>query len=66
MRSACAELCLKTEGFRERLSWKLDGGSVEVIESHREALLSEVERIEGAAAQEKLRRKDGTSTRSRT
>ncbi len=40
------------EGFRERLSWALDGNSVEAIESHREALLSEVERIEGAAARE--------------
>ncbi len=40
------------EGFRERLSWALEGDSVEAIESHREALLSEVERIEGAAARE--------------
>ncbi len=40
------------EGFRERLSWALKGDSVEAIESQREALLSEVERIEGAAARE--------------
>jgi hypothetical protein len=52
MRRACAELCLGIEGFRERLSWALEGDSVEAIESHREALLSEVERIEGAAARE--------------
>jgi hypothetical protein len=50
LRRACAELCMGIEGFRERLSWALDGDSVEAIESHREALLSEVERIEGAAS----------------
>ncbi|MFO0005222.1 MAG: hypothetical protein ACK559_29255, partial [bacterium] len=52
MRRACAELCLGTEKFREQLSRELDGGSVEAIESYRKALLSEVERIEGAAARE--------------
>jgi hypothetical protein len=40
------------KNIRERLSWALKGDSVEAIESHREALLSEAERIEGAAAQE--------------
>ncbi|MFN9905882.1 MAG: hypothetical protein ACK56F_07120, partial [bacterium] len=29
MRRACAELCWGTEKVRERLSWELDGGSVE-------------------------------------
>jgi hypothetical protein len=38
------------ENIRERLSRELDGDSVEAVESHREALLSEVERIKGAAA----------------
>jgi hypothetical protein len=52
MRRACAELCVGIENIRERLSWALDGDSVEAIESHRKALLSEVERIEGAAARE--------------
>ncbi|MFO0007417.1 MAG: hypothetical protein ACK559_40510, partial [bacterium] len=52
MRSVCAELCKGIEDFRERLSRALKGDSVEAIESHREALLSEVERIEGAAARE--------------
>ncbi len=52
MRRACAELCVGIEDFRERLSWALKGGSVKAIESHREVLLSEVERIEGAAARE--------------
>jgi hypothetical protein len=49
------------EDVREWLSWALNGDSAEAIKSHREALLSEVERIEGAAARE-----DGISTRSRT
>ncbi len=40
------------EDFRERLSWAFDGDSAEAIESHRKALLSEVVRIEGAAARE--------------
>ena len=52
MRRACAELCLGIEGFRERLSWALDDDSIEAVKSHREALLSEVERIEEAAARE--------------
>jgi hypothetical protein len=52
LRRACAELCVGIEGFQERLSWELDGDSVEAVESHREALLSEVERIEGVAARE--------------
>jgi hypothetical protein len=50
LRRACAELCVEIENIRERLSWALNGDSVEAIESHREALLSEVERTEGAAA----------------
>ncbi len=52
MRRAFAELCVNIEGIREQLSWALDSDSAEAIESHRKALLSEVERIEGAAARE--------------
>ena len=52
MRRACAELCLGTEKFLEPLNRALKGDSVKAIKSHREALLSEVERIEGAAARE--------------
>jgi hypothetical protein len=37
MRRACAELCVGIENIRERLSWELDGDSVEAVESHREA-----------------------------
>jgi hypothetical protein len=40
------------EGIREQLSWALNGDSAEAIKSHRKALLSEEERIEGAAARE--------------
>jgi hypothetical protein len=40
------------EDIRKRLSWALNGDSAEAIESHRKALLSEVEQIEGAAARE--------------
>jgi hypothetical protein len=40
------------EDFQERLSWALNSDSAEAIKSHRKALLSEVERIEGAAARE--------------
>jgi hypothetical protein len=49
---ACPELCVNIEDIRERLSWALNGNSAEGIKSHRKALLSEVERIEGAAARE--------------
>jgi hypothetical protein len=52
LRRACAELCVGIEDIRERLSWALNGGSAEAIKSHCKALLSEVERIEGAAARE--------------
>ncbi|MFN9908953.1 MAG: hypothetical protein ACK56F_22995, partial [bacterium] len=52
MRRTCAELCLGIEDFLEPLSRALKGDSVKAIESHRKALLSEVERIEGAAARE--------------
>jgi hypothetical protein len=52
MRSACAELCKGIGDFLEPLSRALKGDSVEAIKSHRGALLSEVERIEGAAARE--------------
>ncbi len=41
---------MSIEDIRKRLSWALNGDSVEAIKSHRKALLSEVERIEGAAA----------------
>ncbi len=52
LRRACADLCVNIEDIRKRLSWALNGDSAETIESHRKALLSEVERIKGAAAQE--------------
>ncbi len=52
LRRVCAELCAGIEDFRERLSRALEGDSVEAIESHCKALLSEIERIEGAAARE--------------
>jgi hypothetical protein len=52
MRSVCAELCKGIGDFLEPLSRALKGDSVKAIESHRKALLSEVERIEGAAARE--------------
>ena len=52
MRRACAELCVGIGNIRERLSWALNGDSAEAIKSHRKALLSEVERIKGAAARE--------------
>jgi hypothetical protein len=50
LRRTCAELCVNIEDIRERLSWALNGDSAEAIKSHRKALLSEVERIKGAAA----------------
>jgi hypothetical protein len=40
------------EDIRDQLSWALKGDSAEAIKSHRKALHSEVERIEGAAARE--------------
>jgi hypothetical protein len=40
------------KGIREQLNWALNGNSADAIKSHRKALLSEVERIEGAAARE--------------
>ncbi len=43
---------MNIEDIREQLSWALNGNSAEAIKSHRKALLSEVERIEGAAARE--------------
>ncbi len=52
LRRACAELCVNIEDIRKRLCWALNGDSAEAIKSHRKALLSEVERIEGAAARE--------------
>jgi hypothetical protein len=52
LRRACAELCVNIEDIREQLSWALNGNSIEAIKSHRKALLSEVEWIEGAAARE--------------
>ena len=52
MRRACAELCWGIKDSLESLSRALKGDSVKAIESHRKALLSEVERIEGAAARE--------------
>ncbi len=52
VRRTCAELCLGIKDFLEPLSRALKGDNVKAIESHREALLSEVERIEGAAARE--------------
>ncbi len=52
LRRTCAELCVSIEDIQERLSWALNGDSAEAIKSHRKALFSEVERIEGAAARE--------------
>jgi hypothetical protein len=45
-------LYLNIQGIRDQLSWALSGNSADAIESHRQALLSEVGRIEGAAARE--------------
>jgi hypothetical protein len=43
---------MSSKGIREQLSWALNGDSADAIKSHGKALLSEVERIEGAAARE--------------
>jgi hypothetical protein len=40
------------QGIGEQLSWALSNDSADAIKSHCQALLSEVERIEGAAVQE--------------
>ncbi len=55
LRRACPEvlqLCVNIQGIREQLSWALSDDSADAIKSHRQALLSEVERIEGAAVRE--------------
>ncbi|MFN9898745.1 MAG: hypothetical protein ACK55Z_08125, partial [bacterium] len=65
MRRICAGLCLGIEDFRELLSRALKADSVKAIESHRTPLLSEVERIEEAAAREAQTR-GWDLTRSRT
>ncbi len=55
LRRACPDvlkLCVSIKGIREQLNWALNGNSADAIKSHRKALLSEVERIEGAAARE--------------
>jgi hypothetical protein len=55
LRRACPdvlELCMSIKGIPEQLSWALNGDSADAIKSHRKALLSEVERIKGAAARE--------------
>jgi hypothetical protein len=55
LRRACPEvlqLCVNIQGFREQLSWALSDDSADAIKSHRQALLSEVERIAGAAVRE--------------
>jgi hypothetical protein len=46
------KLYLNIQGIQEQLSWALDGDSTDAIEIHCQALHSEVERIEGAAAGE--------------
>jgi hypothetical protein len=46
------QLCLNIQAIREQLSWALSDDSANAIKSHRQALLSEVERIEGAAVRE--------------
>jgi hypothetical protein len=46
------KLCVNIKGIREHLSWALVGDSANAIKSYRLVLLSEVERIEGAAARE--------------
>jgi hypothetical protein len=43
---------LNIQGIREQLNCALDDNSANAIESHCQALLSGVERIEGAAARE--------------
>jgi hypothetical protein len=55
LRRACPkvlQLCVNIQGIREQLSWALSDDSADAIKSHRQALLSEVERIEGAAVRE--------------
>jgi hypothetical protein len=55
LRRACREvqkLYLNIQGIQDQLSWAINGNSADAIESHRQALLSEVGRIEGAAARE--------------
>jgi len=55
LRRACPEvlqLCVSIQGIREQLSWALSDDSADAIKSHRQALLSEVERVEGAAVRE--------------
>ncbi len=55
LRRACPEvlqLCMNIQGIREQLSWALSDNSADGIKSHHQALLSEVERIEGAAVLE--------------
>jgi hypothetical protein len=52
LRRACPEvlqLYVYIQGVREQLSWALSDVSADAIKSHRQALLSEVEQIEGAA-----------------
>jgi hypothetical protein len=55
LRRACPEiqeLYLIIQGIQDRLSWALDYDSADAIESHHQALLSKVRRIEGAATRE--------------
>jgi hypothetical protein len=40
------------QGIQEQLSWALSDDSADAIKSHRQALLSEVEQVEGAAVRE--------------
>jgi hypothetical protein len=46
------ELYSNIQGIRDQLIWALYDGGADAIESHHQALFSEVGRIEGAAAQE--------------
>jgi hypothetical protein len=55
LKRACPEvlqLCVNIQGIQEQLSWALSDDSANAIKSHRQALLSEVEWIEGAAVRE--------------
>jgi hypothetical protein len=55
LRKACREIRdqhLNIQGIQERLSWALDDDIVDAIESHGQALLSEVRRIEEVATPE--------------
>ncbi len=43
---------MNIQGIREQLSWALSDDGADAIKSHRQALLSEVEQVKGAAVRE--------------